>query len=110
MDPKLEAIHVLVRDARQQIEDLRKTGALPEGIYYKALVCLAYEYALGNYIDEVLLLVTQIPADYFSFVSTRQMEEDARFKICAEGVAQVLVNAGYLRVITPKKKDISNVN
>ncbi len=110
MDAKLEALHIIVRDAKKQIDDIRATGRLPDASYYKALVALAYEYAVHNYHDEVLILVTQIPADYFGPISTQQMDEDFAFKTCAEGVAQVLVNAGHLRAITSKKKDISNVN
>lgn len=110
MDAKLESLHALVRSAKNEIEDIRASGRLPDEVYYKCLVCLAYEYASHKYIEEVVALITQIPTEYFGPISTKQMEEDYSFKVCAEAVAQVLVNAGYLRAVITKKKDTSNVN
>ncbi len=108
MDPKLEALHQLIRTTRNEVDTIYKTGNLPDAVYYKAILCMAYEYAEMGYPEEALTLVMQIPTDYFGPISTAQMDEDYMFKACAERVAQVLVGAGY--VMTSKQDKNSNVN
>lgn len=72
---------------KEQIDKSLKTmeairsnaGLIADSLYYKSLVCIAYEYLYSSYDSEALLILHSIPLSYYSDTQLPQMESDSQY-------------------------------
>lgn len=83
---------------RYALDELSRTGAISEAIYFKGLVILAARYArLGDLAQAHSLVV--IPTDtYFRTTQVVQMDDDADYRDVAVYLASAFVDAGMVVV------------
>lgn len=85
-----------VDQALKMIEDIRKTGTLSEGAYYKCLVSLAYEYCLADEDQLALVMLAKAPPEYYKVVQPQQMEADAQYRDLVILLAYRIVQMGVV--------------
>jgi hypothetical protein len=82
--------------ALKMIEDIRKTGTLSDGAYYKCLVSLAYEYCMAEEDQLALVLLAKAPAEYYKVVQPQQMEDDASYRDLVILLAYRIIQMGVV--------------
>ena len=85
-----------VDGALKMIEDIRKTGTLSDGAYYKCLVSLAYEYTMAEEDQMALVLLSKAPAEYYKTVQPQQMEVDSAYRDVVILLAYKLIQMGVV--------------
>lgn len=86
----------LNKQCQQQLADLKKLRGLgmPEADYAKAVVCISYEYAVGDEPNVAVGLLMRLPLQYFEKVQADQMMADPRYAEICSILAQRLLAAG----------------
>lgn len=85
-----------VDKALKVVEEIRKTGAMSDGSYYKCLVSLAYEYALAEEDQMALVLLAKAPPDYYKTVQPQQMDADKQYSDLVVLLAYKLIQMGVV--------------
>ena len=105
-DSFLDALHSRVYPVQQQLHEAFQAKEIPQEWYFKALVQIAYEYAVAGYSEEAHMIVLQVAPDYFRKVVVAQMHEDPAFFKQATLVAETVQQA----TLTPTQRASTCVN
>lgn len=84
--------------ALKGIAQLRDAGVMPDSAYYKSIVSLAYEFAVGEDMPRAVSLLQNIPHEYFENEHIEQMTADPDFMVVCFTLAMRLVDAGYVDI------------
>ncbi len=95
MDPGLRAKSI---EAVKAMRDLYKNGQIEAAIYYKGLVALAYEFAVGNETGWVTKLLLEVPVSYYKDDQPQQMVEDEDYATLCLELSRLLVLYGMVDV------------
>lgn len=76
----------------QALNDLYRQGVLTANIYYKCLVCLAWEHLSEDEVSQAVSLLNIPPKEYYTDVQPEQMLADAAYFEVALDVANALVD------------------
>lgn len=75
-----------------------KAGQIDSDVYYKALVCTAYEFTAAGVPLRAAAIVQQIPIEYFQAVQRQQMQDDSNYALVAYELALSLVHGGLVHL------------
>lgn len=73
---------------------MHRTGALPDEVYHKFLVSLAYEFSQADEVLRAVALLQSVPVEYFQNSLITQMKEDSNFAHVAYSVAKAVHDSG----------------
>lgn len=90
-----------VDKALQVVEQLRKTEVMGQDVYHKCLVSIAYEYVMADLLEEGLMQLSRVPADYYRDVQPRHMEDDSMYRDLVVILAYRLIQAGVVENSDP---------
>jgi hypothetical protein len=76
--------------------EMHQKGELPDKAYYKCVVCVAFEYLLGQETDEGMTVLFLCPPSYFKNEMEAQMREDPAFAKIGQLVYDILEAKGLL--------------
>lgn len=93
MDSELRATTI---DAVRAMRDLLKLGSIPVEIYYKGIVALAYEFALGGETGWTTKLLLEVPLTYYKENQIQQCMDDPTFAECCLELSRLLVLYGMV--------------
>lgn len=85
-----------VDKALKMIEEMYKTKAFSDNVYYKCLVSLAYEYCMAEEDQLALVLLAKAPPEYYKVVQPQQMEADAQYRDLVILLAYRMVQMGVV--------------
>lgn len=69
-----------------------ESGTIQPASYYKGVVCVAYEYACVDDLDQAQSLLMCVPMAYYRSVQKQQVAEDPNYKKVVSGLARKLSN------------------
>ena len=95
-DSVLEELDARVLPARKLIVDAYRQKAISKDAYHKAMVQIAYEYAVAGYPTETLGVLMLVEPAYFRNLSAAHMHQDETFCKQARVVAEVLMTTNIL--------------
>jgi hypothetical protein len=78
------------------LRDCLATGVLTAPEFHRALVSVAYEYAIAEEVDTAVSLLVGIPLTYFQLEQAQQMLDDPTYAAICQVIARHLSLAGYL--------------
>jgi len=90
-----------VDEALRLIEEIRASGTLSDGSYFKCLVSLAYEYVLVDEDQLALVLISKAPPEYYRVTQPQQMEVDSMYRDLVVFLAYELIQMGVIDDDTP---------
>lgn len=93
---ELEKVQARVWPVQREMEAMVVDGKLTEDLYRKGLVMLAYEYAVAGFPEEAMILVLQIPSEYFKTVAPKHMREDVQYYQRASQTYRILTDCGLI--------------
>lgn len=80
------------------LEEMTRTGTIDPQWFYKALVDGAYQYLLTKDLNEVLVLLGKVPAEYYAGDIKTHMEADPAYAEQVFDIAMVLVTNNLVHV------------
>lgn len=85
-----------VEQALKTVDQIHDSGAMPDDVYYKCLVSLAYEYIQADDHQAGLVLISKCPPSYFQDVQPGQMQEDGLYRDVVVLLAYKLIQLGVV--------------
>lgn len=82
--------------ALKQIDEIHSQGVMPDDVYYKVMVCLAYEYIQADDHQMGFLLINRCPPEYFEKTQVLQMQEDPSYRDVVVLMAYKLIQLGVV--------------
>lgn len=79
-------------------ENLYKSNTVTRADYLKTVLCIAYQFALHNHIEDVRVLVSKLDEEYLRAILPEQMASDDYFRDVSHFVAAKLAGAGISEV------------
>jgi hypothetical protein len=95
LTPELEK---QIQESVAAVTNMFRQGVLPAATYYKALVCLAYEYSVAGEQLRCLALLQGIPLEYYREDQGKQMLEDPQYAHIGFTIAKNLLEGGYVHL------------
>lgn len=80
------------------LDELWRSGVLEDAIYFKAKVAIAYEYVVGEAMNDAVDILVAIPASYYRDHQLAQMREDPKYSELVVYIAKQLLATGTLSV------------
>lgn len=87
-----------VEESISAVTKMYRDKILPEEDYYRCMVSLAYEYAIGDKVLQAASIAQGIPRDYYQKVQHQQMLEDPNYAYISYSLALALFQAGYVHI------------
>jgi len=83
-------------DSIKAMRDLHKNGQIDDSTFYKSMVCLAYEFALGEEKTWVTKLLLEVPISYYKDTQAQQCMDDPDYaELCLE-LSKLLILYGMV--------------
>ncbi len=95
MDEELRTKSV---DAVRAMKDLYKQGQITPEIFHKSLVCLAYEFAVGNETGWVTKLLLEVPMAYYKDDQPQQCVDDPKYAELCLDLSRLLILYGMVDI------------
>ncbi|SRR6266851_591893 len=96
MDPEKPDAPERLAQMRRALDELVRTGQIPEAVYFKGIVLLASRYGRAGDMTMAFALA-QIPTtDYYRVTQVLQMEEDFQYQEAAVELANRFVESGMV--------------
>lgn len=82
--------------AFRQVVKMHMDGSMPTDVYYKCLICLAYEYIQNDDHQIAIILIHKCPPEYFEKVQPDQVKEDKAYADVVTLLAYKLIQMGLV--------------
>ena len=77
-----------------EIKAGRQAGIFDEATYQKMVVCIAYEFIVGDEVEEGTQMLLMVPVSYYRDIQPKQMVEDKNYAELVKILARKLVFHG----------------
>lgn len=93
-----EKLRLETIEALRAMRELAKEGRISPAILYKSLVCLAYEFAVGNEPGWVTKLLLEVPMTYYKEEQPQQLVDDPKYAELCLDLARLLILYGMVDI------------
>ncbi len=85
-------------EAVRAMKDMAKDGQITTAILHKSLVCLAYEFAVGQETGWVTKLLLEVPMSYYKEEQPQHIVDDPKYAELCLDLSRLLVLYGMVDI------------